>query len=81
MTEQTDLAQIKQVYIDAKMKLRRMEKPLELIQQLTEVVKNAAATDRMGTDAEFAKFMNEDMAGLTSDMATTTSFDEVVSLA
>ena len=47
---------------------------------MTQVVKHAAATDRMGSEPEFAEYMNETISsGLTTDMAQTISFDDMVS--
>ena len=45
------------------------------------MIRNAAATDRMGSDEDFAEFVYDEMAiGLTSDLAKLTSYDRAVSL-
>ena len=71
-----DLEQVKSVYNVALAKLKRFETCQNELSQLTEVVKDAAATNRMGTEPEFRRFVNEEMGiGLMQKLAKCMSFD------
>ena len=83
MTEEAknpELEQLKLTYNMFMQKLRLLQTPTTECQQLIEVLKNAAATNRMGTDLEFAKFVNTELAiSVMQKLAKTASMDEVVS--
>ena len=60
------LAALKAQFIVTAAKLRRLETPTDDLRALCEVIKEAAATNRMGTDPEFAEWMHSTVAtGLT----------------
>ena len=83
MTDNTpnfDLEHVKKTFKAAQSKYRRLDRPTEEMQELLGVIQHAAATDRMGTDAEFAKYMNKELApGITQEIAKIGSFDTNVS--
>ncbi len=43
-------------------KTRLLQTPTEEVQQLTDVIKQAAASDRMGKEEDFAEFVNSELA-------------------
>ena len=78
----TDLEQFKDNFKNVQTAIKRFLKPsYSELDQLTEVLRDATANNRMGTDKEFAKFINEEMAiGIMSKLANTQSTDELVSI-
>ena len=72
--------QLKAIFNIAKNKLNRLDQPLEELTQLCEALKDAISTNRMETEPEFAKFINEEVAiGIMQKIAKTGSFDTNVS--
>ena len=80
--DESNLAAIKNLFEKVRGSFGRFIKPQSAdIDALTEVLKDATNTNRMGSDEEFQKFVNEEMAiGIMSKLAGTASTDDVVSL-
>ena len=76
-----DLDDFKNQFKTVQAAIKRFLKPsYSELDQLTEVLKDATLSNRMGTDKEFAKFINDEMAiGIMSKLANTQSTDELVS--
>ena len=83
MTDNTpnkELEKLKETFKAAQSKLRRFDRPTDELTALLENIRHATATNRMGSDPEYAKFMNEELAsGITSELTRLTSFDTNVS--
>ena len=61
-------------------KLRRLDTPLAELQVICDAIRHAVETDRMGSDAEFAKWVHEEVAiGIMQKLAKTMTFDLNVS--
>lgn len=78
----SDLLDVKLLFEKIRLKIGRFMKPTPAdLNALTRVVVKATAEDRMGSDEEFAKFVNDEMAiGLMNKLASTTSYDDEVSV-
>jgi len=75
-----ELESLKVTYNLCMSKMKQLMTPTTEVQQLTEAIRHAAATNRMGTDADFAEFVNSDLAiSIMQKLAKTISVDEVVS--
>ena len=60
--------------------MKILDYPKTELAQICEALKEAAATDRMGSDEEFREWVNKELAlGLMQSMAKTTSYDQEVS--
>ena len=76
----SDLAQLKALYALASAKMKRLDTPQQEIQELCNAIKDAAVTNRMGSEPEFAKWINDEVGiGLMQKMAKTNSYDQNVS--
>ena len=76
----TDLEQLKTVFNTCTSKMRRIETPTEELQILGQAVREAAANNRMGTDEDFAEFVNKELGiGLMQKLNKTMSNDQEVS--
>ena len=74
------LEQFKSVFASASTKLRCLSSPKEELETIAQVISEAAATNRMETDPEFATFINDEVAiGIMQKMAKTLSYDNSVS--
>ena len=86
MTEQqadsnSNLESLKETWNQCKVTLRRLGQPTEELRIICEAVRDAIATDRMGTDPEFAKLINEEVAiGVMQKLCKTATFDQNVSI-
>lgn len=64
------------MYNLASNKMKRLDTPLEELQQICEFLRDAVATNRMATDEDFRTFVYDELAiGLMQKMAKTASFD------
>jgi len=84
MTEETKtnpvLEQFKTLFNNCSNKLRRMDSPREELQTICETLREAVKTDRMGSEPDFAEFVNKELSiGLMQKLAKTISFDHEVS--
>ena len=83
MTDNTpnkEFEKLKETFKAAQYKLRRFDRPTEELTALLENIRHASATNRMGSDPEYAKFVNDELAsGITQELARVTSFDTNVS--
>ena len=62
------------------MSLRRLGCPHDEIRTICDAVRQAVATDRMATEPEFAKWINNEVAiGLMMKLSKTSTFDMTVS--
>ena len=74
------MKRLRQLMSTAGSKLRLAGSCTLELRELSEALKEACATDRMGQDEEFCKFITEELApALMSRLAKITSFDKNVS--
>ena len=72
----SDLVQLKALYLLATNKMKRLDSPTQEIQELCDAINQATVTNRMGTEPEFAKWINDEVAiGLMQKIAKNNSFD------
>lgn len=75
-----ELESLKVTYNLCMSKMKQLMTPTTEVQQLTEAIRHASATNRMGTDDDFAEFVNSDLAiSIMQKLAKTISADEQVS--
>lgn len=56
--------------------MKRLDTPQQEIQELCNAIKDAAVSNRMGSEPEFAKWINNEVGiGLMQKMAKTNSYD------
>ena len=76
----SNLEDLKRVFNAAKVTLRRLGCPHEEVRAICDAVRDAIATDRMGTEPEFAAWINDEVAiGLMQKLSKTSTFDAAVS--
>ena len=79
MTEQqaeSNLESLKDTWNQAKVTLRRLSHPNDEMRIICDAVNDAVATNRMGTEPEFAKWINEEVAiGCMQKLCKTATYD------
>lgn len=76
-----ELEALKVTYNLCMSKMKQLMTPQIEVVQLTEALRHASETNRMGTDADFAEFVNADLAiSIMQKLAKTISMDEAVSI-
>ena len=73
----SNLESLKETWNQAKVTLRRLSHPNEEMRTICEAVRDAVATNRMGTEPEFAKWINEEVGiGVMQKLCKTATFDQ-----